>query len=262
MIPPMFIGHGSPMMIPEGAPGRGFLQRLGAEMPKPAAILCVSAHWETQAPMVSTAETPETIYDFYGFPNEFYTIKYPAPGAPDMARRAVDLLTRAGLECGTDAAQGLDHGAWVPLQLIYPDADVAVAQLSLQHNLGPAYALAVGRALAPLAEEDVLVLGAGNLTHNLGALMGEFQSGAGAEPAAWAVAFDRWVGDAVAAGRWQDLVDYRQLAPSAEMAHPRDEHLLPLFVAAGVVGEQARGRRINDEFLYGSFSQAAFVFEG
>ena len=208
---------------------------------------------------VSTAETPETIYDFHGFPSEFYAIKYPAPGAPDMARRAADLLAGAELECGTDKAQGLDHGAWVPLQLMYPDADVAVAQLSLQHHLGPAHALAVGRALAALAE-DVLVLGAGNLTHNLGAL-GAVQSGAEAEPAEWAVAFDRWVGDAVEQGRWRDLVDYRRLAPSAEIAHPRDEHLLPLFVAAGAAGEQARGRRINDEFLYGSFSQAAFVFE-
>jgi 4,5-DOPA dioxygenase extradiol len=149
----------------------------------------------------------------------------------------------------------------VPLQLIYPDAGVPVAQLSLQHHLGPAHALAVGRALAALAAEDVLVLGAGNLTHNLGALVGESQSGAGAETAEWAVAFDRWVGDALAEGRWQELVDYRELAPFAEMAHPRDEHLLPLFVAAGAAGGQARGRRINDEFLYGSFSQAAFVFE-
>jgi 4,5-DOPA dioxygenase extradiol len=116
--------------------------------------------------------------------------------------------------------------------------------------------------LAPLADENVLVLGAGNLTHNMQAIMGAFQSGPDAEPADWAAGFDRWVGDAVAEGRWQDLVNYRDLAPFAEIAHPRDEHLLPLFVAAGAAGEDARGRRINDEFLYGTFSQAAFVFEG
>ena len=258
----MFIGHGSPMLIPDGAPGRAFLEQLGRDMEKPAAVLCVSAHWETRTPMVSTATTPETIYDFSGFPDEFYRITYPAPGTPDMARRAVELPTQAGIGCGTDDAQGLDHGSWVPLRLMFAQADVPVAQLSLQHHLGPAHHLAVGRALAPLADENVLVMGAGNLTHNLQAIMGAFQNGPDAEPADWAVAFDRWVGDAVAEGSWQDLVDYRQLAPFAEIAHPRDEHLLPLFVAAGAAGKNARGRRINDEIMYGTFSQAAFVFDG
>jgi len=257
----MFIGHGSPMLIPDGAPGRAFLEQLGRDMEQPTAILSVSAHWETNTPMVSTATAPETIYDFSGFPDEFYAITYPAPGAPDMARKTAELLTQAGLDCGTDDAQGLDHGSWVPLRLMVPDADVPVAQLSLQYHLGPAHHLAVGRALAPLADDNVLVLGAGNLTHNLQAIMGAFQSGADAKPADWATGFDRWMGDALAEGRWQDLVDYRSQAPFAEIAHPRDEHLLPLFVAAGAAGKQARGRRINDEILYGTFSQAAFVFE-
>lgn len=260
-IAPVFIGHGSPMQIPEGAPGRGFLGRLGTELPKPTAILCVSAHWETREPTVSTTAAPETIYDYYGFPDELYAVTYPAPGAPDMARHAADLLTKAGLACGLDETQGLDHGAWVPLRLMYPDADVPVAQLSLQHHLGPGHHLAVGRALAPLAEDGVLVLGAGNLTHNMQAAIRSMQGGPDAEPEEWALGFDRWIGDAVTEGRWDDLVNYRSLAPFAEMAHPRDEHYLPLLVAAGAGGSDARGRRLNDEFLYGTLSQAAYAFD-
>jgi len=198
----MFIGHGSPMLIPDGTPGRTFLEQLGRNIEMPMAILCVSAHWETRNSMVSTATAPETIYDSYGFPDEFYRITYPAPGAPDMARKAAELLTQAGLNCGTDDAQGLDHGSWVPLRLIVPDADVPVPQLSLQHHLGPAHHLAMGRALAPLEDENVLVLGAGNLTHNTQAIMGAFQSGPDAEPADWATGFDRMVGVSSRLGRF------------------------------------------------------------
>ena len=136
--PAVFIGHGSLMQIPEAAPVTAFLKRLGADLGKPTAILIASAHWETPGPAVSGAARPETIYDFYGFPAEYYEVTYPAPGAPDMARRAAELLTAAGLDAGIDRGQGLDHGAEVPLRLMYPDADVPVAQLSLQHHRGPA----------------------------------------------------------------------------------------------------------------------------
>jgi 4,5-DOPA dioxygenase extradiol len=259
--PAIFIGHGSPMQIPAGAPGTEFLRRLGAELGKPKAILIASAHWETEGPAVSGAEQPETIYDFGGFPPEFYRVRYPAPGAPDLARRVADLLGAAGMPARIDPTQGLDHGAWVPLRLMYPDADVPVAQLALQHHLGPAHHLAMGRALAPLRDEGVLILGAGNLTHNLGDAFRRMREGPNASTDAWAREFDRWVADAAIAGKVEDLVQYRTLAPHARMAHPRDEHYLPLLVAAGAGGEGARGRRLNDEFLLGNLSQAAYAFD-
>lgn len=259
-LPAVFIGHGSPMQIPEGAPGREFLESLGRELGTPRAILCASAHWETPSPAVSGAQRPETIYDFTGFPAEFYDVTYPAPGAPWLAERAVDLLGEAGLACGIDPGQGLDHGAWVPLRLMYPDAQVPVAQLSIQHHLGPAHHLALGRALAPLRDEGVLILEAGNLTHNLQAFFQKPRE-ENDPPEEWAVAFDGWIEAAATAGRFHDLVRYRELAPNADIAHPRDEHYLPLLVAAGAGGEGARATRLNNEFLFGVLSQAAYAFE-
>ncbi len=249
------------MQIPTGAPGTEFLQRLGRELGRPKAILIASAHWETERPAVSGAAHPETIHDFGGFPPEFYRVTYPAPGAPDVAERVVDLLGNAGTSADIDPSQGFDHGTWVPLRLMYPGADVPVAQLALQHHLGPAHHLAMGRALAPLRDEGVLILGAGNMTHNLGDAFRKMREGAGAKPDAWALTFDRWVSDAATAGNFDDLVNYRRLAPYAQMAHPRDEHYLPLLVAAGAGGDGARGKRLNDEFLLGNLSQAAFAFD-
>ncbi len=259
--PAIFIGHGSPMQIPAGAPGTEFLQRLGKQLGKPKAILVASAHWETERPAVSGATRPDTIHDFGGFPPEFYRVTYPAPGAPDLATRVAGLLGEAGMHADIDTRQGLDHGSWVPLRLMYPDADVPVAQLALQHHLGTGHHLRLGRALAPLRDEGVLILGAGNLTHNLGDAFRKMQEGPNARTDAWAMAFDRWVADAATAGNFDDLVNYRSLAPHARMAHPRDEHYLPLLVAAGAGGEGAKGKRLNDEFVFGNLSQAAYAFD-
>ena len=260
--PALFIGHGSPMQIPDGAPGRAFLEQLGRELGKPAAVLIASAHWETPEPMVSGAQHPETIHDFGGFPREFYQVKYPAPGAPEVAKRVVELLGEAGVRASVDPHQGLDHGSWVPLRLMYPDADVPVAQRSLQHHLGPEHHLRVGRALAPLRDEGVLIVGAGNLTHNLQDAFRKMQMGdPRAATDAWALAFDRWVADAATSGRFDDLVHYRERAPHAQMAHPRDEHYLPLLIAAGAGGEGAHAKRLNDEFIFGNLSQAAYAFD-
>ena len=259
--PAVFIGHGSPMMIPDGALGSAFLKRLGQELGKPDAILIASAHWETELPAVSGAERPETIYDFSGFPPAFYQVQYPAPGAPALAARVATLLALADLPARIDPAQGLDHGAWVPLRLMYPDADIPVAQISVQHHLGPVHHLQLGRALAPLRDEGVLILGAGNMTHNLADAFRRMREGADATPDAWALAFDRWVTDAATQGRFDDLVNYRELAPHARMAHPRDEHYLPLLVAAGAGGDGAKATRLNDEFLLGNLSQAAYAFD-
>ncbi len=257
-LPSIFVSHGSPTLPLTASPARAFLSGLGAALGRPEAILCISAHWETREPMVSSAARPETIHDFYGFPAPLYELGYPAPGAPRLAARAAGLLAAAGFACAEDAAQGLDHGAWVPLLLMYPAADVPVAQLSVQMPQGPAHHLALGRALAALRREGVLVLGSGGATHNLAEFRG---SSADAPPLPHVLAFDRWLAAAAEAGDEKSLADYRRLAPEARRVHPREEHFLPFFVAFGAGGAGARGRRLHDSFSYGALSMAAFAFE-
>jgi len=215
----------------------------------------VSAHWETERPRVCAVERPETIHDFYGFPDELYAMRYPAPGAPELARRAVDLLRVAGIAADTALDWGLDHGAWVPLKLARPEADIPVAQLSVQIADGPAAHLALGRALAPLREEGVLILGSGGAVHNLRAL----DRGPGARTSDWARAFEAWLVETVESGDGEALADYRRRAPHGAMAHPREEHILPLFVAAGAGA--GPGRALHRDFALGSLALTAFAWD-
>ena len=188
--PSVFISHGPPTLLLEPAPSRDFLAGLGETLGRPDAIVCVSAHWNTETPAISTAENPETIYDFYNFPAALYEATYPAAGAPDLARRTADLLRQGGMDVEFDAGRGLDHGAWIPLKLMYPDADIPVTQLSMQWPQGPEHHLAVGRALRPLREEGVLVLANGNVTHNLDDAIGAYRAGqADVPPPSWASEF-------------------------------------------------------------------------
>lgn len=262
-LPSLFISHGSPMMALLRTPAHDFLAGLGAvidHIARPRAILCVSAHWESHEPTVSTVAAPETIYDFGGFPDELYRLHYPAPGAPDLARQVAVLLADAGLACDTDNDRGLDHGAWIPLLLGYPGADIPVTQLSIQHHLGPGHQLAVGRALAPLRQDGVLILGSGAITHNLGDVQQRRASGLpvdGPSPD-WATEFESWISDKVETGAMADLADYRAQAPHAAMAHPRDEHFLPLLTAAGAGG--GAGKTLHRSFEWGSLGMTAFAF--
>jgi len=257
MLPALFISHGAPTLPLEDVPARQFLSGLGTRIGRPAAVLAVSAHWETDAPRVSAAGRPETIHDFYGFPDALYRISYPAPGAPELAARVVERLDEAGIPATTDPARGLDHGAWVPLMLMYPEAAVPVTQLSIQPELGPAHHLAIGRALAPLRAEGVLVLASGSAVHNLRDLAWGAKGG---RPVEWARQFDAWLADRIERGAMEELLDYRRRAPHAVRAHPRDEHLLPLFTAMGAGGPDVSGRRIHESFTLGSLSMAAFSF--
>jgi 4,5-DOPA dioxygenase extradiol len=257
-LPSLFISHGSPMTVLSDTPARRFLDGLAGQVPAPQAILCVSAHWETARPAVSTAAQPETIHDFGGFPDALFQIVYPAPGAPELAGRVRALLDEAGLVCDLDPARGLDHGAWTPLLLAWPEADVPVTQLSIQHHLGPAHHLKLGAALAPLRAERVLILGSGAATHNLRAVAAARAAGGVPQTPGWAQQFDDWLAERVEAGAHEDLVDYRNRAPGAEMSHPRDEHYLPLLVAAGAA--PGPGRVLHRSFDIGSLSMAAYAF--
>jgi 4,5-DOPA dioxygenase extradiol len=255
-LPSLFVSHGAPTLSIEDVPARAFLAGLGQSMPRPRAILVASAHWETAAPAVSSATKPETIHDFSGFPPELYKLQYAAPGAPDVAAQAMALLGKAGLAATADPQQGLDHGAWVPLRLIYPAADIPVAQISIQPHLGAAHHIALGRALAPLRRQDVLILGSGGAVHNLRTLT----YGRHEAIPDWARHFDDWLAVHLETGDDAALGDYRRLAPNAAQAHPRDEHLMPVFVAYGAGGAGARGARIHTSFTHGSLSMAAFSF--
>jgi 4,5-DOPA dioxygenase extradiol len=255
-LPSLFVSHGAPTLTLEDVPARAFLQGLANKLPRPGAILVASAHWETRAPAVSSATAPATIHDFSGFPEELYRIRYPAPGAPALAQDAATLLADAGIATSLDPEQGLDHGAWVPLGLIYPGADIPVAQIAIQPQLGPAHHVAMGRALAPLRDKGVLIVGSGGAVHNLRTIA----YGRNGEPPAWAKEFDDWLAARLEAGDEASLVDYRHLAPHAAQAHPRDEHLIPVFAAYGAGGPGAKATRLHGSFTHGSLSMAAYSF--
>ena len=255
-IPSIFVSHGSPGMLIGESPVRAFLQGLGDALPGVRAVLCVSAHWETMVPTLATTPKPETIHDFFGFPDALYEIRYPAPGAPQLAARALQLIGDARLECETDESRGLDHGAWAPLKLMYAGADVPVCQCSIQHVSGPAGAHALGCALAPLRAEGVLVLASGGAVHNLRF----FRPGTDDVPD-WARRFDDWLCEKLEAGDVEALLEYRARAPDADSAHPRDEHLLPLFAALGAGGADTKARLLHRGFMDGALSMAAFAFD-
>jgi aromatic ring-opening dioxygenase catalytic subunit (LigB family) len=237
MLPTLYIPHGGGpcffMDAPPDDPQRwdglaSYLREIDASLgARPRAVLVISGHWETDQPTVNVAEWPTLLFDYYGFPDQTYRLKYPVAGAPDLEPRVRSLLAAAGFDLKVDSKRGLDHGVFVPFMLIYPRADVPIMQLSLQHNLDPGQHLAIGRALAPLRNQGVLIVGSGMSYHNLAAMF----SGGGAQAAA---AFDAWLEKAIHDPQERDerLKAWRE-APGARESHPRAEHLLPLMVAAG-----------------------------
>ena len=254
-LPSLFVSHGPPNMVLDDIPACAALARIGRQLPRPRAILCVSAHWLAEKPTLSLAEAPETIHDFYGFEPALYELSYPAPGAPELARRAAALFEAAGFDCDLAPDRGLDHGAWEPLMLMYPEAEVPVAQLSLRAGADAAAHLALGRALAPLRAEGVLVVGSGTATHNLA----QWHADPEATPD-WAIAFDDWLAAAVTEGDAEAIADYRAQAPGVGLAHPSEEHFLPLPVAMGAGGADGKSAVLHRGFSYGSLSMAIFAF--
>jgi len=205
--------------------------------------------------MLTGSTKPETIHDFYNFPEPLYRLRYPAPGAPDVAQRAQALLREGGIAAGIDGSRGLDHGAWAPLLYMYPDADVPVVQISVQPELGPRQHVELGRALRPLKDENILLIGSGHLTHNLR----DWSRGRG-EPQAYAKEFQAWVFEKLNTKDLDSLVDYRSASPHGVRAHPTDEHFLPFFFAVGAAAEDARPERVYDAIEAGVLAMDAYVF--
>lgn len=253
-LPSVFVSHGSPMHALQPGPAGEAWAALGRRLGRPRALVVASAHWETDRPLLTGAARPQTIHDFYNFPEPLYRLRYPAPGAPEIAQRARELLSHKGFAADIDAERGLDHGAWSPLLYMYPEADIPVVQLSIQPHLGTRYHIELGRALKPLAAENVLVIGSGHLTHNLR----DWARGQG-QPAPYAREFQDWVLERIRDGKEDELAQYRSLSPHGVRAHPTDEHFLPLFVALGAAGD-GRPERIYDAIDSGVLAMDAYVF--
>lgn len=249
MLPSLFVSHGAPTLPFDAVPAREFLRGLGSAMEKPKGIVIASAHWETDVPVVNRVAVNGTIHDFTGFPEPLYQLKYPAPGNAALSDR-VAALTGANI----DAKRGLDHGAWVPLMLAYPAHDIPVVQLSVQPHGGVAHHIELGRKLAPLREEGVLVIGSGSFVHNLRLLD---RRGANAPEPEWSKAFSDWINAALLARDDDALIHYRERAPHAAQAHPEEEHLLPLFVAYGAGGNATH---IHGSATFGSLRMDAYSF--
>lgn len=259
---PLFISHGSPNLLLHNTSAKTFLAEYGREIGRPDAVVIASAHFETDRPTVVSDPAPGMIYDMYGFPRALYEIVYPAPGAPQLAERVAGLLAAAGLQPDMASSRGYDHGAWVPLSLLYPDADIPVLQVSVQPEAGTRHHVRLGEALAPLADDNILIVGSGSLTHNLMELRQEDGSRRPleAQEPDWVRAFADWAGERIEAGDAESLVEYRTRAPHAVRNHPTDEHYLPLLVALGAARGDRRGRRIHSSHEYGVLRMDAFAF--
>lgn len=254
--PLLFVSHGAPMFaIEPGLAGQN-LTELGRELPRPDAIVILSPHWMTRSEVRVTASTaPETIHDFGGFPEALYQIQYPAPGAPDLATQIVEMLSDAGWKSRLDADRGLDHGAWVPLLYLAPEADIPVVQVSMPASLDTRNAWQLGQALKPLRDMNVLIVASGSLTHNLY----EFR-GATTHGAQYVKDFAAWTAKSLASGNLDQLLDYKQYAPSAERAHPTDEHFLPLFIALGAAGDSYETQVVEGGVTHGVLAMDSYLF--
>jgi 4,5-DOPA dioxygenase extradiol len=253
-MPVLFVSHGAPNLIISDLPARDFMESYGKALARPKAILMVSAHFETPGVAVVSDPRPGMIYDFGGFEPVLYTIKYPAPGEPALARKIVALLNEAGFAPREIAERGYDHGAWTPLKLAFPEADIPVVQVSIDPRQDARYHFMLGKALASLRAEGVLVIGSGHITHNLRAF---FVRGRDPELdrniGAWVDAFTEWMREKAEAGDIEALLDWERKAPFAAENHPEAEHLMPFFVALGA-GVGGKAERIHHSKQMGFFS--------
>jgi len=255
-LPSLFVSHGAPLFAVDAGSTGPALRAWAQAHAKPSSIVVMSPHWMARAATVMSTPAPQTWHDFGGFPPELYQLQYPAPGNPELAQEVLALLQAAGIDATADSRRPFDHGAWVPLMHLYPEADVPVVQLALPAHWGPAQVYELGRALRALRARGVLLMGSGSMTHNLS----EFFGG-GREPAPYVLAFSRWVEEKIAQGDLPSLLNYRTLAPHAERAHPTEDHFLPLFFALGAAGDGARPDYLSREVRYGMLAMDALALE-
>lgn len=251
-LPTLFIAHGAPDLPLSGTPARGFTENLGKHIPPLRAILVISAHWEARLPTIGTAAAPETVHDFGGFDDRLYDLRYPARTSPEVIAEIAAALKEAAIAYSEDPRRGYDHGVWIPLLLAFPKADVPVIQLSLRHGASASENMAVGRALAPLRDKGVLIIGSGATVHNLRALARE-----GSPAPDWARAMDDAVVAAIESGDTASLLKLPD-TQLGRIAHPTPEHLMPLYVALGAGG--GKGRAMHRSFSWGSISMTSFAF--
>ena len=251
----LFVPHGSPMFALQPGAAGAAMSELATLYTAPRAVIVVSPHWETDVPVVGFAPKLDTIHDFGGFDPRLFQIQYPATGCPEAAQQVLACLQGAGLPAQADSRRGLDHGAWVPLRQMFPDADVPIVPISVQHHGGPQHAFRVGQALAPLAREGYLIVASGNVTHNLRDWQVFSQRGLATPD--YVHQFADWVHERMVSRDADALIDYRRLQPHAMRAHPRDEHLLPLFTALGAAGTDAR-----PEAFYRGISDHVITMDG
>lgn len=253
-MPLLFVSHGAPTLALDRAKAEPF-RAWGAALPKPKAILVISAHWEKSPPTLGTLSTKGLVYDFYGFPEPLYRVEYPAPGAPELGERVSSLLEG---RVARSPDRGLDHGVWVPLLHLFPGADVPVLQMSMPSSEGPRALFELGKKLWPLRDEGVLILGSGGWVHNLRRI--DF-SDSGGPPPDWALQFDAWAADVMARRDFDALLDYRRKAPGFSLAHPSEDHWLPLLVVAGAAspGNEAM-RSVIEGFEFGSLGRRSIQF--
>lgn len=256
-MPVVFISHGSPMVAVEKDDYTAALRRMGESLPLPKAIVVVSAHWETSAPVrVTLSEKPETIHDFGGFPDVLYQLRYPSPGQPTLGGEIVSLLNATGIPAVGDGQRGLDHGAWVPLRHAYPGAEIPVLQVTLPMPRSPSDLLQLGQALAPLRKQGVLLIGSGGIVHNLRRVQFADKN---APVDSWAKSFDDWIRGRLESGDIASIVDYKGQAPHSGAAVPTTEHFDPLFVALGAAGKGAATRDLYEGIHYGNLSMRSFA---
>ena len=260
VVPALYVSHGAPLFAVDAGETGPALTRWGqglrAQFPALRGVVIMSPHWMARTPQVMTGPQPATWHDFGGFPPALYQLQYPAPGAPALAQEVLALLQAAGVAAQGDAGRPFDHGAWVPLMHLFPEADLPVVQVALPVRAGPAEVYAMGAALRDLRSQGVLVMGSGSMTHNLA----EFFGGA-REPAPYVIAFSRWIESALERGDMQALLNYRSLAPHAERAHPTEDHFLPLFFALGAAGDDLHANYLSREVMYSMLAMDAFALQ-
>ncbi len=261
-MPVLFIGHGSPMNAIEDNPWSREWGEWGKKLPAPRAILCISAHWETHGSGVTAMEQPRTIHDFGGFPPELYAVQYPAPGSPWLASRVQSIVHHARVE--PDQSWGLDHGCWSILHVMYPQANIPVVQLSLNHDAPAQYHYDLAKELAPLREEGVLILASGNMVHNLrrvvfrNGTVEDFNVPYGLD---WAIEANDLFKKLILENQHQALIDYRKLGNAVQMAIPTPEHYLPMLYSLALKGENESVTFFNDVALAGSLTMTSMIIQ-